>query len=153
MMPWKDKSMGRSRRKYTAEFKREAVRMALEPGRTLVEVAGNLGIARSLLQRWKSQVEARGATAFAGNGGAKASEEELVAMRCKVALAVMLGVLGWACYKPFQESASDTSIDSLENQQRNQKAEAFFIKGSDEYWRAKAAHSEEEVRVIAGLLT
>ena len=69
--------MGRSRRKHSAEFKREAVRMTLEPDRTLSEVADNLGIARSLLQRWKSKMEADGANAFPGNGRPKASDEEL----------------------------------------------------------------------------
>lgn len=77
--------MGRSRRKYTAEFKREAVRMALEPDRTLVEVADNLGIARGLLQRWKSKVQAKGAAAFAENGRAKPSEEELSRLQRELA--------------------------------------------------------------------
>src|SRR5678815_5806020 len=77
--------MGRSRRKHSAEFKREAVRMTLEPDRTLSEVANNLGIARSLLQRWKSKVEADGANPFPGNGPPKASDEELQQLRRKLA--------------------------------------------------------------------
>jgi transposase len=73
-------SMGRSRRQYSAEFKREAVEMTLVPGRTLVEVADNLGISRGLLQRWKSQLKAGGA-----NGRPKASDEELLRLRNELA--------------------------------------------------------------------
>jgi transposase len=77
--------MGRSRRQYSAEFKREAVEMTLVPGRTLVEVADNLGISRGLLQRWKSHLKAGGAKAFAENGRTKASDEELLRLRNELA--------------------------------------------------------------------
>jgi transposase len=77
--------MGRSRRKYSAEFKREAVKMTLAPGRTVVEVADNLGINRGLLQHWKSQMKAEGADAFPGNGRPKASDEELDRLRRELA--------------------------------------------------------------------
>jgi transposase/putative transposase len=39
------------RRKYDADFKRNAVQLAEEPGRTVVDVAENLGIAADLLYR------------------------------------------------------------------------------------------------------
>jgi len=77
--------MGRSRRKYSAEFKREAVKMTLAPDRTLVEVADNLGISRGLLQRWKSEMKAEGGNAFPGNGRVKASDEELLRLRNELA--------------------------------------------------------------------
>ncbi len=50
------KSPTRVRRSFTPEFKRDAVRL-VEGGKTLTEVAQNLGIARSLLQYWKKQFE------------------------------------------------------------------------------------------------
>jgi len=77
--------MGRSRRKHSAEFKREAVRMTLEPGRTVSEVAANLGIAPGLLQRWRSKLKAEGADAFPGAGRTKASDEELARLRKELA--------------------------------------------------------------------
>lgn len=77
--------MGRSRKKYSAEFKREAVRMTLAPGRTLVEVADNLGVSRGLLQRWKSHMKADGADAFPGHGRPRASDEELARLRSELA--------------------------------------------------------------------
>ena len=79
--------MAKSRRKHSAEFKREAVRLTLEPGRTVKEVAANLGIDRSLLQRWKSEMDAHGASAFPGNGRAKASDEEVIQLRKDLARA------------------------------------------------------------------
>ena len=79
--------MARSRRKHSAEFKREAVRLASEPGRTVREVAANLGVDRSLLQRWKSEMDAHGASAFPGNGRAKASDEEVLQLRKDLARA------------------------------------------------------------------
>ena len=48
----KKKTPTRVRRSFTPEFKRDAVRLVQE-GKTLTEVAQNLGIARSLLQYWK----------------------------------------------------------------------------------------------------
>lgn len=48
------KSMGKSRRKHSLEFKLEAVRQVVEHGRPVSEVADGLGINRNLLTRWKS---------------------------------------------------------------------------------------------------
>ena len=79
--------MARSRRKHSAEFKREAVRLSREPGRTVGEVAANLGVDRSLLQRWRSETEAHGADAFPGNGRPKASDEEVLQLRKELARA------------------------------------------------------------------
>lgn len=47
--------MARVRRTFTPEFKRDAIALVAREGRTVSEVARNLGIARSLLQRWIDQ--------------------------------------------------------------------------------------------------
>jgi transposase len=47
--------MARVRRTFTPEFKRDAIALVAREGRTVSEVARNLGIARSLLQRWIEQ--------------------------------------------------------------------------------------------------
>jgi transposase len=47
--------MARVRRTFTPEFKRDAVRLVVTEGKTVSEVARNLGIVRSLLQRWVEQ--------------------------------------------------------------------------------------------------
>jgi transposase len=77
--------MSKSRRKYSAEFKREAVQLTLEPGRTVGEVAANLGINPGLLQRWRSQVKSHGPDVFPGNGRPKASDEELLRLKKELA--------------------------------------------------------------------
>ena len=79
--------MAKSRRKYSAEFKREAVRLSREPGRTVGQAAANLGVDRSLLQRWRSEIESHGAEAFPGNGRPKASDEEVLQLRKELARA------------------------------------------------------------------
>lgn len=42
----------KERRKFTPEFKREAVKLAAQPGRSLSAVARELGVERSVLKRW-----------------------------------------------------------------------------------------------------
>jgi transposase len=42
----------RIRRQFTAEFKREAVKLAEQPGRSMSAVAKELGIERSVLKHW-----------------------------------------------------------------------------------------------------
>jgi len=74
----------RSRRSYSREFKLEAVRLVMQQGRTVLEVADNLGIHPGLLQRWKSELKADGGSAFPGNGRAKASDEEVLRLRSEL---------------------------------------------------------------------
>lgn len=42
----------KGRRSFTPEFKREAVKLAEQPGRSLTAAARELGIERSVLKRW-----------------------------------------------------------------------------------------------------
>ena len=57
-----------NRRKYDSDFKRNAVLLIEEPGRTVSEVAENLGVNRELIYRWRRQMRERGELAFPGNG-------------------------------------------------------------------------------------
>ena len=70
------KKTTRARRNFTPEFKRDAVRL-LSGGRTVTDVAESLGIARSLLQRWREQIEASSDEAFPGRGKQTGDQEEL----------------------------------------------------------------------------
>ena len=79
--------MGRSRRKYTREFKLEAVKQVVEHGRSVSEVAASLGVNRNLLTRWKSQLVAEGALAFPGQGRLSEIEEENRRLRRELAIA------------------------------------------------------------------
>ena len=71
------------RKRYSAEFKREALRRADEPGVTDVLVAEELGINARQLHRWRAAAKRDGEHAFPGEG--KARDEELMRLRRKLA--------------------------------------------------------------------
>jgi len=56
------------RRKYDPDFKRNAVQLTKEPGRTVATVAENLGIGKDLIYRWRREHQASQELAFPGNG-------------------------------------------------------------------------------------
>ena len=56
------------RRKYDPEFKKHAVLLTAEPGRSVKEVAENIGISSELIYRWRQQMQDRGELAFLGHG-------------------------------------------------------------------------------------
>jgi transposase len=70
------------RKQYSAEFKREAVRLVTEQGLSLAQVARDLGINDNLLSRWKKQFQTEGSQAFPGHGHAR--DEELTRLRREV---------------------------------------------------------------------
>jgi transposase len=50
--------MAKQRRKYTDEFKRDAVRMMRNRGtRTVAEIADDLGVATTILHRWAQKLD------------------------------------------------------------------------------------------------
>ncbi len=69
------------RRKYSKEFKLEAVRLATQPGTSTAEIADNLGVHRSQINAWQRQFEADGYQAFPGNGRLKPDDEEIRKLR------------------------------------------------------------------------
>ena len=66
-----------TRRKYTPEFKREALRLVTEQGLTFAQAARDLGIGESVLNRWKHESAAAGEDAFPGNGNLKGDEKDV----------------------------------------------------------------------------
>ena len=70
------KETTRVRRTFTPQFKRDAVGL-VKQGKTVTEVARSLGIARSLLQRWREQLDKRSAEAFPGQGNASGEKERV----------------------------------------------------------------------------
>jgi len=61
------------RKSFTAEFKREAVRLARERG-SIRAVARDLGVSANSLQTWKKQLDTEPETAFPGNGNPRDRE-------------------------------------------------------------------------------
>jgi len=52
--------MKKKRRKYTREFKEEAVKLITEQGYQITEAARNLGVNENMLGRWKREIEGGG---------------------------------------------------------------------------------------------
>jgi transposase len=69
------------RQTYTAEFKREAVRLVMAYGYGITEAARNLGINATMLDRWKRELGARENGAFPGKGRLSPDQEELHRLR------------------------------------------------------------------------
>ena len=65
-----------SRRKYDTDFKRNAVLLSEEPGRTASEVAENLGVNKDLIYRWRRQMRENGELAFPGHGKMALTEDQ-----------------------------------------------------------------------------
>jgi transposase len=74
--------MSRTRRKFTREFKVEAVRLVTEGGMSISQVARDLDITPNLLSRWKVKFENDIDGAFPGKGNS--SGEELPRLRREV---------------------------------------------------------------------
>lgn len=68
----------RSRRRFTKEFKTEAVELALRSEKTMRKIAGDLGIRVELLYRWKGNYLAHKDHVFPGSGHLHDPEEERV---------------------------------------------------------------------------
>jgi len=52
--------MAGTRRKYSEEFKRKAVELSYNSGKTVEDVAHELGISRSILNRWRREAKELG---------------------------------------------------------------------------------------------
>jgi len=67
------------RRKYSPEFKQEAVAMANQPGVSNAQVGKELGINPNMLGRWQRELSQNGSKAFIGQGNAR--DEEMAALK------------------------------------------------------------------------
>jgi transposase len=70
------------RRSFTEEFKREAVRLAIERD-NVSAVARDLGIHESVLNRWKRQLQQESERPFPGNGNRR--DEEMANLQRELA--------------------------------------------------------------------
>ncbi len=73
----------KERRVYTAEFKREAVRLCEQPGASVVQIAEELGVSDHSLYKWRKQARSGGELAFPGNGKVALSAEQQENTRLK----------------------------------------------------------------------
>jgi transposase len=75
----------RTRRRFTREFKLEAVRQVVVEGRTRRQVADELGLNANMLGRWIKQLRSDPAQSFPGNGNLKVRDKEVEDLRRQVA--------------------------------------------------------------------
>jgi transposase len=71
------------RRRFSAEYKREAVTMLDAPGVSVGQIAAELGIGAAVLGRWRRELRQESAQAFRGNG--RPRDEELGLLRRELA--------------------------------------------------------------------
>ena len=70
------------RRKFSEEFKREAVGLTRQPDASVSEVARDIGVGSNLLFRWRRELEAEGKV-FPGSGVAR--DQEVLALKRELA--------------------------------------------------------------------
>jgi transposase len=69
--------MTKTRRTYTDEFKREAIRLLETSGKTARQLERELGIGKTCLSRWKRELEEKGKQAFPGQGHIPPEQEQI----------------------------------------------------------------------------
>jgi len=69
------------RQRFSAEFKREAIRLMRTSGKPAAVVARELGVPRNRLYKWAQDAQKKGDHAFRGSGRPKASEDEVTALK------------------------------------------------------------------------
>ena len=72
------------KRKYTSEFKLEAVNLLEKGGKSAREIEMDLGIGQGNLSRWKRELGEENIRAFPGNGHPR--DEELTRLRKELAI-------------------------------------------------------------------
>ncbi len=69
------------RKRYCAEFKREAVELVTNGDYTISEASRNLGLPRGMLGRWRREQLQKQQNAFPGTGRKSGEEDELSRLR------------------------------------------------------------------------
>lgn len=71
------------RRRYSAEFKREAVALTRQPGVSCRQVALEIGVNPNMLTRWKREADEASGKAFSGSGSPR--DEEIAKLKRELA--------------------------------------------------------------------
>lgn len=73
-----------SRKKYSKEFKLDAVSLVLDQNYTRAEAARSLGLNSNMLGRWVSEQQSDSGQAFRGNGKLTPDQEEIRKLKSQV---------------------------------------------------------------------
>jgi transposase len=74
-----------ARQRFTAEFKREAVRLLERGDKPVTQLALELGVPRNRLYKWRDAIATDGDLAFRGSGRRSPQQQELAQLRRQVA--------------------------------------------------------------------
>ena len=74
----------KSRKKYSKEFKLDAVSLVLEQDYSRAEAARNLGINAQMLARWVKEYQVEEGQSFRGNGKLTPEQEEIRKLKAQV---------------------------------------------------------------------
>ncbi len=69
--------MAKVQKTYTVELKREAARLAQTSGKPIAQVARELGLSDTSIQKFRKELAEHGPEAFPGSGHQTAQEEEV----------------------------------------------------------------------------
>lgn len=74
------------RKRFSPEFKREAVRLLERGDKEISQLARELGVRRNQLYKWKAELENHGEAAFPGKGGRPKDQlsDETAALKSEV---------------------------------------------------------------------
>ena len=75
-------SLNKRKKQYTKEFKADSVKLLRSSGKTVTELAEELGIERSILARWNREFDKK--NAFPGNGNPR--DKELFELKREIAV-------------------------------------------------------------------
>lgn len=72
------------RRKYSKEFKLDAISLVVEQGYSCTDAAKSLGVHHTLLSRWLREAQSDDGHAFRGNGKLTPEQEEIRQLKAQV---------------------------------------------------------------------
>ncbi len=73
-----------ARKKYSKEFKLDAISLVTDQGYTRIEAARSLGIQANMLGRWIKEQQADDGQAFRGNGKLTPEQDEIRTLKTQV---------------------------------------------------------------------
>jgi len=112
--------MGAGRRKFTKEFKEEAVRR-LGLGVSLAEVARACEVNPNVLHRWRRELQDLGTKAFAGNGQRRTDEGQVAELERKVGRQALEIDFLRRCLQHVEEQRKLQALDSRSSSTRTSK--------------------------------
>lgn len=72
------------RKKYSKEFKLDAITLVVEQNYSQAEASRNLGVNPNMLGRWIKEAENDDGQAFRGNGNLTPEQEEIIELKAQV---------------------------------------------------------------------